>query len=165
MKRLGNVTAFYSEYDQFSNFYRCELLINKLVFNCSEQAFMYTKARYFKDERIAARILDTDMPWLQKKLGRQVKGFNKEIWDRVSPHFMTTIVGEKIKQHAKIRDALMKTEDTIIVEASENDLIWGAGIGIDDPRISDPTQWPGQNKLGDVLMHHRGKYQNLGARP
>jgi ribA/ribD-fused uncharacterized protein len=163
MKRIGDVTAFFSEFDVFSNFYRCELLIRGIVFNCSEQAFMYTKAMYFKDELTARKILEAEQPWLQKKLGRQVKGFNKAVWDRVSPHFMRLIVGEKLKQHAKIRDVLMKTENTVIVEASENDRIWGAGIGIDDPRISDPSQWEGENKLGEVLMYHRGKYQHLGA--
>jgi ribA/ribD-fused uncharacterized protein len=165
MKRIGNVTAFFSEFDQFSNFYRCELLIRGLVFNCSEQAFMYTKAMYFKDERTARKILEAEMPWLQKKLGRQVRGFDKPTWDRVSLHFMRVIVGEKLMQHAKIRDALMKTEDTIIVEAAENDEIWGAGIGIDDPRISDPTLWPGENKLGEVYMYHRAKYRNPGDHP
>jgi ribA/ribD-fused uncharacterized protein len=110
MKRIGGVTAFFSEFDQFSNFYRCEILIRGLVFNCSEQAFMYTKAMYFKDEITARKILEAEMPWLQKKLGRQVRGFNKQAWDRVSPHFMKVIVGHKLEQHANIRAALMKTD-------------------------------------------------------
>lgn len=163
MKRIGAVTAFYSEFDDFSNFFRRDILIRNIVFNCSEQAFMYTKAMYFKDDKTARKILEAEMPWLQKKLGRQVQGFNKPAWDRVSPHFMEMIVREKLAQHADIRSKLMKTEDTIIVEAAENDLIWGAGIGIDDPRISDPTQWPGANKLGNIFMKHRSKYQHPGA--
>jgi ribA/ribD-fused uncharacterized protein len=167
MKRIGNVTAFFSEFDDFSNFFRRDILIRSVVFNCNEQAFMYTKAMFFKDERKAQEILEAEMPWLQKKLGRQVRDFrngenrpfNKPEWDRVSPHFMDIIVGEKLDQHGDIRSKLMRTEDTIIVEASETDLLWGAGVGIDDPRISDPTQWPGQNKLGQIFMKHRERYR------
>jgi ribA/ribD-fused uncharacterized protein len=165
MKRIGNITAFYSEFDQFSNFFRCEILINGIVFNCTEQAFMYTKAKYFKDEKKALQILAAEMPWLQKKLGREVRPFNKDAWDRVAPHFMNRIISDKLQQHAEIRKVLMKTDETIIVEASEYDLIWGAGVGIDDPRIEDPKQWPGKNGLGEIFMKQRAKYHTPGSHP
>jgi ribA/ribD-fused uncharacterized protein len=159
MKRIGNVTAFYSKHDMFSNFYPCEVLVHGIVFNCTEQVFMYTKAKYFKDEVKAQEILRAEYAWKQKQLGREVNGFNRAIWNRVSPHFMRLIVGEKLDQHANIRAALMKTDDTIIVEASDKDFFWGAGIGIDDPKIADSTQWPGRNELGKIFMWHRDKYR------
>ena len=162
MRRIGRVTAFYSKHDLFSNFYPCELLIKGIVFNCSEQAFMYTKAMYFKDEVKAKEILATEYAWKQKQLGREVNGFNRQVWNRVSPHFMLMIVGEKLDQHASIRSALMKTEDTIIVEASEKDFFWGAGVGIDDPRIGDPATWQGRNELGKIFMKHRGRFGGTG---
>lgn len=163
MKRIKNVTAFYSKHDMFSNFYPCELLIKNIVFSCSEQVFMYTKAMYFKDTAKAQEILDAEYAWQHKRLGKEVHGFNREIWTRVSPHFMDMIVGEKLAQHAEIRSALMKTDDTVIVEASDKDFFWGAGVGMDDPRITDPSQWPGKNWLGNIFMKHRQRFGGVGA--
>ena len=43
---------------------------------------MYEKARLFQDERIMLSMLDDENPAVAKKLGRQIRGFDEETWNR-----------------------------------------------------------------------------------
>ena len=43
---------------------------------------MYKKAELFSDLETAKKILESTSPAKQKKLGRQVKGFDQQIWDQ-----------------------------------------------------------------------------------
>jgi ribA/ribD-fused uncharacterized protein len=58
-------------------------------------------------------------------------------------------------QHPGLRSILLATAPTELVEASPYDLIWGIGIGERDPRLTDRSQWRGQNLLGITLMRVR----------
>ena len=49
----------------------------------------------------------------------------------------------------------MNTNEDILVEASASDDIWGAGIAVNDPTISNPSLWRGSNILGWALMQVR----------
>jgi len=52
------------------------------VFRTAEQYMMYRKALLFKDAATASAILASAKPGAQKKLGRQVKGFEERVWVR-----------------------------------------------------------------------------------
>jgi predicted NAD-dependent protein-ADP-ribosyltransferase YbiA (DUF1768 family) len=58
-------------------------------------------------------------------------------------------------QHPGLRSILLATAPTELVEASPYDLIWGIGLGERDPRLTDRSQWRGQNLLGITLMRVR----------
>jgi ribA/ribD-fused uncharacterized protein len=62
---------------------------------------------------------------------------------------------EKFNQNPLLKEALLNTCDTIIVEASPVDRIWGIGLTEDDPRALDQSTWRGQNLLGITLMRVR----------
>jgi predicted NAD-dependent protein-ADP-ribosyltransferase YbiA (DUF1768 family) len=51
----------------------------------------------------------------------------------------------------------------VLVEASPVDAIWGIGLAADDPRASQPAQWPGLNLLGFALMAVRARLQSGSA--
>ena len=46
----------------FSNWYPCIFMYEEERFNNSEQAFMWEKARYFKDDESAAAMLKKPIP-------------------------------------------------------------------------------------------------------
>ena len=51
-----------------------------------------------------------------------------------------------------LMECLLKTDDSILVEASPFDKIWGIGL---EWKETDPTKWMGLNLLGFLLMKAR----------
>lgn len=66
MRIENNTIYFYGSSEPFSNWYKCNFNIGNVVFNCSEQALMYSKALSFKDTETAEKILKTKNPRKQK---------------------------------------------------------------------------------------------------
>ena len=58
-------------------------------------------------------------------------------------------------QIPELKEALLRTGDRIIVEASPYDKIWGVGLEENDPRILNEKNWRGQNLLGKALIEVR----------
>ena len=61
----------------------------------------------------------------------------------------------KFSQNPELFSFLDSTGDSVLVEGSPYDDIWGVKLGIDDPRIKNPNEWQGENLLGFVLMETR----------
>lgn len=55
------------------NFHNAEEELEVQEFSSCEMWMMYNKAKLFKDEDIATKILNTEEPFKCKKLGRQVR--------------------------------------------------------------------------------------------
>jgi len=141
----------------FSNWYPIRFQYQDKDFYNSEQAFMYLKAKYFGDNNTAEKILNTLSPAIAKKFGREVSGFDEELWEEVREEFMYQAVRAKFMQNDLIKRTLLNTGDDVLVECSSADTIWGAGIDIQDSRINEPIKWPGENLLGFILMELRDK--------
>jgi hypothetical protein len=136
-----------------SNFYPCEFEFNDKMFNFSEQCFMYQKALLFNDYEIAGQILkETDVRKI-KALGRKVKDFDNELWDKHKEDFMYNACYAKFSQNDRLKDFLLGTGNREIVEASPVDNIWGIGFSSDDA-MENINKW-GQNLLGKTLMKVR----------
>lgn len=136
-----------------SNFYPCKFEFNGKTFNFSEQCFMYQKAILFNDFEIAKQVLnETDVRKI-KALGRKVKNFNNELWDKHKEDFMFNACYVKFSQNDKLKDFLLSTGNHEIVEASPVDNIWGIGFSSDNA-MENIDKW-GQNLLGKTLMKVR----------
>lgn len=145
----------------FSQFFKSEFVDETgQVFNYAEQYMMYNKAITFSDTEIAKNILLESKPSNIKKYGRQVKNFDSKVWDRVK--FDIVVKGNYLKfsQNDKLRDILISTGDSILVEASPTDKIWGIGMSQRDPLRHDVKNWKGQNLLGKALMKVRDMLLN-----
>ena len=116
---------------------------------------MYKKAMLFKDTDVAEMIMDQTSPRKQKFLGRQVRGFDQAVWMANCQEIMVPALVSKFLQDTYSLNCMLDTGDSIIVEASPYDKIWGIGMTKDDPRATDPTQWDGLNLLGEHLMKAR----------
>jgi ribA/ribD-fused uncharacterized protein len=144
---------FYSSRDSFSNFYPAPFEYQGIQFSCSEQFFMYAKAKFFKDNIRAQRILNAKTPATMKKNGRLVQNFDPTIWDQHKENIMYIAIREKFNQNPTILKKLLKTNNKLLVEASPWDTVWGIGLAKNDPLIHDENNWKGQNLLGKLLTH------------
>jgi len=135
----------------FSQWARFDMSIDGITFNCCEQYMMYSKAKFFGDEETAKEIMKSTNPAEQKRLGRKVKNFNTELWNKVCFSIVYKANYAKFSQNPTLKEGLLATEDRILVEASPEDRIWGIGMGVENTGISDPANWQGSNLLGFAL--------------
>lgn len=157
MRKTESMTIFFSEKDQFSNWFIADFDVKGVRFNCVEQFIMYCKAKLFGDEGTAQKVLLASHPRDQKALGRAVVGYDDAVWSERRGRIVAHGCYAKFAQNPELRDALLATGNTVLVEASPYDRIWGVGLAEHDPRVLDPAQWLGQNLLGQCLTFAREK--------
>ena len=122
-----------------SNWYLSDFIVDNIKYSSMEQYMMYKKAVCFADTEIAYKILETSSVVEIKTLGRQVSGYNENIWNG-----MRQII-------------VYETKDAILAECAAKDRIWEIGLSMNDPKRLDMNQWKGQNLLGYTLMMVREK--------
>uniref|UniRef100_A0AC35TUW7 DUF1768 domain-containing protein n=1 Tax=Rhabditophanes sp. KR3021 TaxID=114890 RepID=A0AC35TUW7_9BILA len=125
---------------------------------------MYKKAMIFNDKESASNILFEIVPRELKKLGRKVVDFDQSIWNEKSFLYMKMGLKAKFSQNRALQRILLTTEDAIIVECAPNDLIWGIGYGMKDPKRFDRMKWKGQDLLGKALMEVREELRRKDAK-
>ena len=116
---------------------------------------MASKACLFGDDTAFSAILASDDPREQKRLGRQVRHFDHNIWHTECENIVLHGNLAKFSQHEEMRLALIPPGDRRLAEASPHDNLWGIGLSACDPRASSPDSWCGQNLLGRALEHAR----------
>lgn len=124
-------------------------------YSCAEQYMMAQKAYLFDDEEIEKEIMNTSDPKLMKALGRKVRHFDPEVWDKAKYSIVLNGNYYKFAQNKEMRDFLLSTGDKILVEASPLDTIWGIGLGKDNEKAQNIASWRGKNLLGFALMEVR----------
>jgi len=146
----------------FSQWELAPFTLDGVEYGCAEQYMMASKARLFGDEDTLAMIMASEDPRTQKALGRVVDGFEPEVWeeeeDNGQPRCWNVVWRgsmAKFSQNEHLLEALLATGNTLLVEASPEDCVWGIGLAEDDPRARDPGVWRGLNWLGEVLTDVR----------
>uniref|UniRef100_A0A0B6YSJ9 NADAR domain-containing protein n=1 Tax=Arion vulgaris TaxID=1028688 RepID=A0A0B6YSJ9_9EUPU len=148
---------FYGKQSPFSQHHPAKFSIDGVVFNCAEQYMMYAKAVLFKDEEMKKKIMSSDNPVLQKKFGRQVKNFEKDVWNQEAEKVVKTSTRAKFDQNEDLRKELFATFPKTFAEASPRDRIWGIGLGASNPKALNKSNWRGRNKLGYILTEVRNE--------
>lgn len=140
-----------------SNFHDVDedILHDGHLFPTSEHIFMYEKAKLFGDLEKANEIIFARTPMQAKRLGREVQGFNDELWEKNREAIMIKALKAKFKKGTKEYDMLKATKNKTLVEGSPYDRIWGVGLHYDDKKILNPNNWRGLNLLGKSLMKVR----------
>lgn len=139
----------------FSQWARSSFVLHGTKYSCAEQYMMACKARLFGDQEALRKIMASHDPSVQKAIGRQVKGFNAEAWEKVAKKLVTEANVAKFSQNEQLKEILLSTGEMMIVEASPTDCIWGIGLDQTDPRIFDLNSWRGHNWLGLCIMEAR----------
>lgn len=140
---------------QLSQWYPSPFTVEGVAYPTAEHWMMAEKARLFGDARTRDAILAARSPGAAKKLGREVQGFDEATWG--THRFGIVVAGSihKFGHSAALREALLRTGDQVLVEASPTDRVWGIGLAQDHPDARDPARWRGENLLGFALMDAR----------
>ena len=128
---------------------------------CMEQYMMAGKAALFSDQEIRKEILACSDPKQIKALGRKVRGFDQKVWDRFKYAIVLNGNWCKFSQNRDLREFLLSTGDSVLVEASPYDNIWGIRLAASSPEAQDPMKWRGQNLLGFALMEVRDELRRV----
>ena len=174
-------TYFFNLTSPFSNFHPAKFVYKNVTFISNEQFMMYCKAKQFKDEETASKILSVnnwELPskflrgeitreeiiqdqeqcefWKRimmnvKRMGREVINYNDEIWNEKRYNIVKYGAKEKFEQNEDLKNILLNTGKTLMCEAASHDGIWGCGLSEYQAKKTDPKNWPGLNLLGKAL--------------
>jgi ribA/ribD-fused uncharacterized protein len=139
----------------FSQWWGAPFEVDGARYPTAEHWMMAGKARLFGDDEALAAILDAPTPAAAKALGRQVRGFDDARW--AQRRFDLVVEGnvQKFGADPALRAHLLATEDSVLVEASPRDRIWGIGLSASHPDAQHPARWRGSNLLGFALVRAR----------
>lgn len=138
-------------------------------FPTAEHAMMFNKAKMFGDSDAMSAILQERHPHAVKAIGRQVKNFDDKRWTQERYDLVRAINNAKFKQDRRLKEWLLShPENTVFVEASPFDRIWGIGLEATAQfNLNDVGSWQGLNELGfaitDVLqaMHAEARRERI----
>ena len=166
--KIMNIEQCFLSKDQDSNgFGKVHTLYG--LFDSEQDRACYDLVQNFKAGRIDRnQIVDnyqTLKTWkaiqaVIKKLGREVSNYNEEVWVSKRTSVVSVANREKYNQNPDLKEILLATDDTIMVEASPYDKIWGIGLSEADAKKINPLKWPGLNLLGKVLTDLKNYYRN-----
>ena len=145
-----------------SQWWPCDFIVDGIRYSTAEKFMMAEKARLFGDDAMLNAILAADEPGRIKAFGRQVQGFDDDVWADARFDIVVTGSEAKFGQDDALRFFLLGTRHKVLVEASPRDRIWGIGMGAKDPRAGVPVSWNGSNLLGFALMEARARIRASG---
>jgi ribA/ribD-fused uncharacterized protein len=140
-----------------SQWWESSFTLDGITYPTAEHFMMAEKARLFQDYETCVKILAAPHPGAAKKFGREVQGFDNQIWQEKRFDIVVRGNWAKFSQDDALKTFLLKTNQRILVEASPYDTIWGIGLAEDDPAAEKPEKWKGLNLLGFALMAVRGR--------
>lgn len=158
-RHIGEMIGFYHEYEEygcFSNWQKADFEYAGIKYSSVEQYMMFQKVSMFHQYELANEIMKTDDPSIIKKLGQtRFRNFNPKLWDSLAYTIVKRGVKAKFAQNEDLLKILLSTGESVLMECSANDTIWGIGVGINSDDIYNPSAWSGKNQLGRILMSVR----------
>jgi ribA/ribD-fused uncharacterized protein len=165
MNKEEKFTFFWKDKDVFSQWHASDFTVDGVKFKNAEMYMMWKKAMLFGDAETAENVLQAKHPKECKALGRKVSGFVKETWEENCKNFVYDASFHKFSQNPSMKKILMATGDTILVEASPYDAIWGIGLDEKAARETPSEKWPGTNWLGEILTKLREDFKKAQKQP
>lgn len=157
---MNDFICFFDPDDEngyLSNFYPSPFTVGGVAFSSLEQFMMYRKSLCFGDMESAEKVMAIDDARAIKALGREVSNYDDRLWNGVRQIVVYEGLLAKFSQNDDLKDQLLATGDTLIVECAASDCIWSIGLSVRDPDRLDQSKWRGANLLGYTLMMVRAK--------
>lgn len=131
-------------------------------FRTAEHFMMYHKAATFNDQMRMDMILTESDPSRVKQIGREVAGYNDDVWAEVRYGVVVAGTILKFTQNPDFFEVMVADREKVIVEASPYDKIWGIGKHENDPDdLRSIDNWDGENLLGYAIMEARERILDL----
>ena len=138
---MADTIRFYSvtaEYGCFSNFSPHPIRMKGKIWPTSEHYFQAQKFAGTPDEE---EVRLAKSPMVAARMGRSRQRPLRKDWESIKDSIMREAVLAKFNQHADLRETLLATGDSTMVEHTKNDAYWGDG-----------GDGSGKNRLGEILM-------------
>lgn len=143
-KHILGVINFYhleEDYGSFSNFARYPIELKGKIWPTSEH---YFQAQKFIGTDHEEEVRLAESPRVAAQMGRDPSRPLRADWEIVKDKVMREAVMAKFTQHLELRNMLLGTGYSLLIEHTENDSYWGDG-----------GDCKGKNMLGRVLMEIR----------
>ena len=102
----------HSTFNFLSNYFPKQLTCKDIIHDTAEHAYQFAKAQMYNDSAAEEKILCADNPGEVKRIGGDVKNFNRKDWDNRKKRIMLDIL--RIKFKADIDEGkLLKDTDEI----------------------------------------------------
>lgn len=129
--------VFFGQHHPLSNFYKCQLKIDNVKYNCTEQYIQSEKCKLFDDDRAHYKVMNSHNPYDMKSTGSRVKNYDALKWAAECQRVATNAIRSKFTQNPKLKTVLLDTVGKTLGEASR-DKFWGTG----------GSKWLGQRMHG-----------------
>ena len=153
-----NIIAFSGHQHPLSNFYPCEdgIELYDEIFDTAEAAFQWRKAVDVGMDDLAEDIKNARHAGAAKAIARDNIPKNRsDRWNtEKGDDVMKEIIEAKANQCISFRNALLETDDAVLVEATA-DKYWACGLTKGLATCTKQNYWKGQNMLGAILMEER----------
>ena len=157
-----------AEFRFMSNMYVAPFEIDGITFPTVEHYFQWSKAKLFKDEAAATKMLTPPKgkPYTEAKsakaIGKKVKDFDGTQWNGLAPGrgFKDEVMRRALRakfthpKNTEMLEKLLATKDRVLAEANPRDSYWGIGTSA-DTKPAQEGKWKGQNWMGKMLMELR----------
>ena len=133
-----------TKYKEFSTYYPVKIMMDDKIWPSAEHYFQAMK--YSNNPAYQEEIRKSKTPAAAKKLGKSAEKSMREDWNTYRETVMMNVNREKFGDaHPELKQLLINTGDSILLNASPQDNFWGIG-----------RKREGRNKLGKILMEIRG---------
>src|SRR5699024_11593898 len=105
-----------------------------------EEYMKASRAELVGDGEIREKLLQCSVPKQIKALGRKVRNFDQKVWDRFKYAIVLNGKWCKLSQNRDLREFLLYTGDSVMLEASTYDDIWSILIYSNFLKAQEPIK-------------------------
>ena len=151
-KRGEQIEPFRGYKNPLSNHYPFELFTFGDVFKSLEHAFFWRMATEMGEQDLARKIKHAKHAGIVKRLSKDIAtDEQRHQWEERNEDVMAELLENKADQCKEFKAALFEHRHKILAESTPS-LFWGTGLSEFRTYNTAPNYWPGQNKLGALMM-------------
>ena len=157
-KEYDGVIPFRGENHPLSNLYIVKdgVHYDDKLYKSVEHGYKARKAIYFdRDDLTTAIEATASARQVMRMVDKELKGKEAEDWVINKQRTMKALVESKAHSCPEFHDSLIGSKGKLLVEATSHPLYASGLPGIEETMRTAPAEWPGQNKLGIIMMEVR----------